>query len=267
MEIYEKILGDLTPTELDELFSTDSTARAPRGALTRIERAAMKKAGIRAKKRKSVKLILVAAVIAAASAATIISGNASGGKFFTLTLFGEEVEGEYRDYVDHDGYRHVTYEVVVPIDLENYALLIDVDEPDPEKAVQVFTEETHPEIFAKIEECEVAYDKAYNARRELKKAGVPDEELPEVRNDLLGDNYGIELTDSQYFSLTWSGSYTDENGMKWNLGFGHNFGGEFLNVKGKDHEARTFFNDNRNEEEGTKSIGLEFIYYVGKPDE
>lgn len=253
-----EILGNLTPSELDELANAGFDARAPRGVLKRIEKSAIEKAGVRpAKRKRYFKPLMIAAAVIIFGA--LFTASATRGNFVKFFAGGKEVEGEYRDYVDHDGYRHVSFEAVVPIDLENYAILIDVDEPDYEKAVQVFTEENAPELFERIAENYYEHDKIERERNALKAAGVPEDELPVLYYNL---DLGIEMKFSEYLAWSWHESYYDDNGKEWKTGWSGTKGGEFMSVSGKSSECRSYTKSHK--EDGTRTIREEFYYYVGE---
>ena len=90
-------------------------------------------------------------VVTAANAAT----EGSVVKFF---MEGREIEGDYNDYVDREGFRHIAFSAVLPIDTDNFAVIYDVDKPWGEN-VRVITEETDPEFIGKIRQYRDAGDK------------------------------------------------------------------------------------------------------------
>lgn len=239
-----EILGNLTPSELDELAPASFDARAPRGAVKRIEKMALDKAGLKAKKRVRLKLLIIAAAAVVASAATLFTVNAStGGNIVKFFIGGEEVEGSRRDYVDHDGYRHVTFEAVVPLEFTNYALIIDVD--NPEEFVRVFTEETDPEFLSKVRQ--------YNDAAKLESESEP-------------EDFGIVLTDSQ--ELIWEFYYTEvnSNGVEMCYGKGGSYSGKFKYQKtpaGKTYSSSTSIKD-CDYENNTKTLVISYVFYVGE---
>lgn len=301
MEIYENILGNLTPSELDELAPASFDAKAPRGAVKRIEKAAVEKAGLgssmSATERKSrstkkrLKPLIIAAAAVVASAATLFTVNASmEGNLVRFFINGEEVEGEHRDYVDHDGYRHVTFEAVVPLELTNYAVIVDVD--NPEEFVRVFTEDTDPEFLDSIRQYQAAsiecgrktwglIDKACEwkgvDRKTINNMSVLDQIYDEAvaagaidpadrPTDPTPEDFGIFLTDSQ--ELIWEFYWTDvnSNGVEMCHGNSGGYSGKFKyqkTPKGKNYRSSTG-TKNRDYENNTKTLVLSYVFYVGK---
>lgn len=224
--ILQEFLGNLTPSDLDELAPAGFDAKAPRGALKRIGKAAVEKTEIRAKKRKTrLKPLMIAAAAIVASTATLFTVNAATGGGLVKFLFnGEEYSGDTSDYVDENGFRHMTFDAVVPVEAESFAIIFDMDEPDREKAVRVLTDDNDPEFLDKLRTHNETNMQIFEERNALKETGVDSAELP----DLLGfEDFGIVLKDSEICiyevasenDSTLCGAFmTAADAAKWNVG-------------------------------------------------
>ena len=255
MEIYENILGNLTPSELDELAPAGFDAKAPSGALKRIGKAAVEKTGISAKRRKArLKPLIIAAAAVVASAATLFTVNAAtDGNLVRFFIGGEEVEGSRQDYVDHDGYRHVSFDAIIPIEAENYAVIFDIDAPNYEEAVRVLTDESDPEIFESIRQYGAAHEQTEREIKALKEAGADETELPEFR-DLT--EFGIVFKDNEL--CFWNMGDISEGGS------GGAYGGRFMTTGiAAGHPSNIGGSEIIDRKNGTKSFRVEFEYYVG----
>lgn len=239
-----------------------------------------------AKRKFYLKPLVIAAVVAAISALTLVSVNAAmqGGvvKFF---MGGKEIEGEFYDYVDGDGFRRVSFGAVMPLYEQNFAVIYDVDAPQ-EEAVRVITDETDREFMDKLR----AYKKAQDDYRVERRAWLEEHGL--TNEDILNpdsayntdpnfdkstkpalpepEDLGLVFKDSelcvyrlgyltQYdgFSLhdgTLGGNFM-QTGDAWGhpSGFGPNVFGD------DEDDAGTF--DYENE---TQTYKYQFYYYVGK---
>lgn len=113
------------------------------------------------KHKRRLKPLIITAVIIIFTLISLFTVNAAteGGvvKFF---MGGREIEGDYDDYVDHEGFRHITFSAVLPIDADNFAVIYDVDKPWGEN-VRVITEEADPEFIGKIRQYRDAEDKFF----------------------------------------------------------------------------------------------------------
>lgn len=147
------------------------------------------------KRKIRIKPLIIAAAAVAAMTATLFTVNAaSGGNLVKFLFNGEEYNGDTYDYVDEDGVRHLTFDSIVPIEAETYAVIFDADEPDQEKAVRVLTEESDPDFFEKLR---AHYEKNRQIREErnaLMESGVSEDELPEFLDI---EDYGIVLKDRE----------------------------------------------------------------------
>lgn len=247
---------------------------------------------IMTKRKFRLKPLIIAAAIAVVSMASLITVNAANKgaivKFFTGS---EEVDGEYYDYVDKDGFRRVSFAAVVPIDEDTYAAIYDVDAPQGEN-VRVLTPESDPEFFENLGLFREAQDKAIEkskavwakikawkdfdqsdsyawdaVKQEAIEAGVVDpSEFPV--NPKPGD-YGFVFKDSEI--CLWSCSYieyVDEETHHHNRQ--GSFGGKFMNMgaaewKGSGVEISGGTNEcHYDYENETRTIRNSFYYYVGK---
>lgn len=240
-----EILGNLTPSELDELAPADFNAKAPRGAVKRVEKMALERAGLKAKKRARLKPLMIAAAAVVASAATLFTVNASmEGNLVRFFVGGEEVEGSRRDYVDHDGYRHVSFEAVVPLEFNNYALIVDVD-ADNDEFVRVFTEDTDPEFLNKVRQ--------YNNAAKLE-------------SDCEPEDFGIVLTDSQELMWEFFETEVNSNGVEMCYGESGVYSGKFKYQTSPHGTTYSSSKGQKDEdyENNTKTLVLSYVFYVGK---
>lgn len=188
------------------------------------------------KHRSKLKPPIIAAAVVAAAFATILTVNAAGGGVITrFFMGGEEREGNYRDYVDHDGFRHVSFDALIPIDEENYAIMIDVDAP-AEEAVRVITDETDCKFMDMLR-------------------------LRDRQSDPDNEELGLIFKDSE--ACAWHLHETSDDGVRH---CGSGFLGEvFMRsgaAEGMPSEGKT--NAEYDHESGTKIITTSFYYYVGK---
>lgn len=132
------------------------------------------------KRKFYLKPLVIAAAIAVFSALTLVSVNAAmqGGivKFF---MGGNEIEGEFYDYVDGDGFRRISFGAVMPLYEQNYAIIYDIDAPQ-EEAVRVITDETDREFMDKLRAYKKALDDYRDERRAwLDEKGLTNEDIPD----------------------------------------------------------------------------------------
>ncbi|MDE6733816.1 MAG: hypothetical protein K2J77_13195 [Oscillospiraceae bacterium] len=297
MEIYENILGNLTPSELDELAPADFNAKAPRGAVKRIGKAAVEKTGICAKRRKRYfKPLMIAAAAVVASVIMVLTVNAStGGMIVNFQMGGKEIEGNYRDYVDHDGYRNVSFKATIPFSEEYYVVIFDVEGTTEEDAVRVITSDTDPDYIDGLRQYRAAKDKASDDAKELwdriyawKGRNMHDDDTFErdrVKQEALEagvftadewpkrpkpEDYGIVLKDNELLCYNVNFYYDSEYRGSGGSGY---LGGEFMFLgeadehpsgcgprrEGDDDDDGTIDYEN-----GTLTRKFSFFYYVGK---
>lgn len=185
------------------------------------------------KRKFSSKPLIIAAAIAIVSGVSLLSVSAAI-MVTTVSFFmsGEELDGEYFDYVDSGGYRHISFRAVLPIDENNFAIIYDIDAPQGEN-MRVITDETDPDFMEKLR----LYRNTVMGRQE---AGT--------------DDFGLVFKDSELCSYR----LADESGS-----FGGTRGGNFMHtVEGKaSGYAEEYSYDDLNK---TKTFKETFYYYVGK---
>lgn len=160
-------------------------------------------------KRFRIKPLIIAAA-AAFSVVSLLAVNAAmQGALVKFIMGGEEIEGEYNDYVDRKGFRNISFETVLPSHVKNFAIIYDVDAPAGEN-VRVITKETDPEFMENL----VRYAEAIDTFREKYAQTQNYEEIDP-------ENFGLVLKDSELCS------YNLGSDM-WNCG-GH-FGGNFMHT-------------------------------------
>lgn len=187
------------------------------------------------------KPLIIAAVIAAVSAVLLVTVNAAmKGAVVKFLMGGEEIEGEYYDYVDDEGYRHVSFGADLPFYEEKYAIIYDVDAPQGEN-VRVITEDTDPEFMEKI--------RLYvEARRE-------------ESGPLNPEDFGLVFKDSEICNYHY-GFITETQTSSMDGGFGGEFmhmGAAYGKPSGSEEVFSTYDYENK-----TKTIRKKFYYYVGK---
>ena len=109
-------------------------------------------------KQKTITKRLVAAAITVFTLLFVVTvaNAATDGNIIKFIMGGKEIEGDYNDYVDSDGYRRVTFKAVLPIYEENFAIIFDVDAPWGE-GVTVITDETDPDFMDRARQYEAAH--------------------------------------------------------------------------------------------------------------
>ena len=168
------------------------------------------------KRKFRFKPLIAAAVIAIFSGVSLLSASAAI-QTYTVDLFmgGREIEGEYSDYVDGKGFRHITFSAVLPMDEENYAIIYDIDAPEGEN-VRVLTDEEYRDLMEKIR----MYHEANNDH--FREYGTH----PCQHDGIAFEDFGIVLKDSEYCSYEWM-ERTEDGHVS---GGGGGLGGEFLHM-------------------------------------
>lgn len=142
------------------------------------------------------RLIIAVAVtiISMVSLFTVVYAATQGAviKFF---MGGEEIEGEYYDYVDDKGFQHVSFGAVLPIYEENFAIIYDVDAPQGEN-VRVITDETDAVFMENL----CLYKKALDEVREaankaVEETGIADQSGKFTTPD--PEDFGLVFKDSE----------------------------------------------------------------------
>lgn len=230
------------------------------------------------KRKIKFKPLIIAAVIAVASLASLITVNAATkGDLVEFVIKGEETEGECLDYVDRKGFRHVSFNTVIPFGVEFYATIYDVDAPKGE-ALRIITYDTDPEFLDNLQKYLAARDAWFDKEKELmsEENAVPqDGELSgfdatthvwgaDPKNAPKLEDFGIVLKTSEichYKHVTYG-----ENGDYFGGG-GGSLGGDFLTSGEAGHHPSGRGGNGRNTidyENKTFEDGMSFYYYVGK---
>ncbi len=203
------------------------------------------------------KPLVIAAVIAAVSMVSLITVNAANkGAIVKFFMGGEEFQGECYDYVDEEGYRRMSFDAVLPVYEDSYAIIYDVDAPQGEN-VRVLTEETDPNFMKALslfrEESDKAIEAAHSAWEET---GNYDEYLDYPKPK--PKDFGITLKYSEICIY----NLRSGNSNKY---YGGTVGGEFTKPglavgkpSGLDIKEHTDFDN------GTHTYHHEFYYYVGQ---
>lgn len=237
------------------------------------------------KRRFYLKPLVIAAAIAVFSALTLVTVNAAmqGGvvKFF---MGGKEIEGEFYDYVDGDGYRRISFGAVMPLYERNFAVIYDVDAPQ-EEAVRVITDETDREFMDKIRSLKETEDNYWGERDAWIEAnGLTKEDLSDPDSKYNDDpnfdkstepvypepeDFGLVFKDSELcvYSL---GYLTQYDGFSGDGTLGGNFlhtgtayghpSGSGSNAFGDEDDGGCYY-DYENE---TQTYKYQIYYYAGK---
>lgn len=227
------------------------------------------------KRRFGLKPLIIAAAIAILSGVSLLSVSAAIQET-TINFFmgGKEIEGEYYDYVDSKGFRHVTFGAVLPIDAENFAVVYDVDAPQGEN-VRVITEEADPDFIGKIRQFWDA-DKKFDEDLKVwyEEHNITQEDIRDPNSEFRKSDFsaakalGYPEPKPEDFGLIFKDSeictYRIEIGFSRCGGF---LGGNFMhtnNPDGKPSKAGSGGEVKYDRENGTKTFKEEFYYYVGK---
>lgn len=200
------------------------------------------------------------------NAATKRTANADiKGTAVNFIMGGEEIEGEYLDYVDEKGFRHISFGATMPIYEENFAIIFDVDAPR-EEAVRVITDETGSEFMDNIRRYRKASKEAFDAVSVLEKT----ENGATIRSadpDLLPkpEDFGIVLKDSELCTYRF-GFVSRNEGFSCSDG---TLGGEFLTTGTAAGHPSGSDDDNPNEchydwDNEIKTFRVSYRFYVGK---
>ena len=234
------------------------------------------------KRKRRLKPLIIAAAVMIFMLALVVTVNAAteGGlvKFF---MGGKEIGGDYSDYVDHKGYRHISFAATLPIYEENFAIIFDVDAPR-EEAVRVITDDTDREFMDRIRQYRDAEEKFFKDLKAwyaennitIEDRENPDSEFnktPHSAEALLGrpfpepEDFGLVFKESELCQYR-LGYVTKVDGFDHKDG---QFGGEFMQTgaawghpSGSDDEhPNECYYDWENE---IKTFRVSYFYYVGK---
>ncbi len=247
---------------------------------------------IMTKRKFRLKPLVISAAVVIVSMVSLFTVNAATkGAIVNFFMGGEEIEGEYYDYVDKDGFRCVSFGAVLPLYENKYAIIYDVDAPQGEN-VRMLTPESDPEFFENLGLYREAEDKSIEkskavwakirawkgkfddrdsyvldaVKQEAIEAGIIDpSELPEKVEP---EDYGLVFKDSEI--CFWTYGFTDKDDLSnFDFGAGGTFGGEFMHTgAAKDKPAGSGVKEPNERhfdyENGTQTINETFYYYVGK---
>lgn len=199
-------------------------------------------------KRFRIKPLIIAAAVAAFSVVSLLTVNATmQGALVKFIMGGEEVEGEYNDYVDRRGFRNISFETVLPSRVENFAIIFDIDAPEGEK-VRVITKETDPEFMENL----IRYAEAiHTSCEEYAQTQIYEKADPE--------DFGLVLKNSQLctYNLCFD--------MR---GFGGSFGGNFMHTGAAEGNPSGVHLENLLNDADTTNETIIYretlYYYVGK---
>ena len=235
------------------------------------------------KRKFNVKRLLFAAAISIVSMFLLLTAVNAATKGAVIKFFmgGEEIEGDYIDYVDNKGYRHISFTATLPIYEENFAIIFDVDAPR-EEAVRVVTNETDPDLMGRIRQYHFDKDKysddlkAWYDEHNITQEDFadPDSEFHKTFDpvEAIGrsrpepEDYELVFKDSE-LCLFRLGFVTKDEGFHLAEG---SLGGEFMNT-GAAAEHRHGIGDKEHPNECNydwdneiKTYRDSFYYYVGK---
>lgn len=148
------------------------------------------------RKFRSKRLIIAVAVTIISMVSLFTAANAATqGAVIKFFMGGEEIEGEYYDYVDDKGFRHVSFGAVLPIYEENFAIIYDVDAPHGEN-VHIITEETDSDFMENLRLYKKAQDEVREAaNKAVDQTGITDQSGKFTMPD--PEDFGLVFKDSE----------------------------------------------------------------------
>lgn len=218
------------------------------------------------KRKFRLKPLIIAAVITILSLVSLFAVDAAmQGAVVKFFMGGEEIEGEYYDYVDSRGFRHIAFGAVLPIYEENFAIIYDVDAPQGEN-VRVITDETDPDFMDRLRRLKEAELKYWDE----KTSPVTDDKVHVTVVEGIDPNYpepedfGLVFKESEL--CTFRLGYTSKTGFAHHDGI---LGGEFMHTGAAEGHPSGSGVDAPNEcrydwENEIKTYKHTFYYYVGK---
>lgn len=249
------------------------------------------------KRPRKLKPLIIAALITIISTLSLLTVNAAmQGAVVKFILGGENVEGEFYDYVDSDGFRRVSFGAVLPLYETRYAFIFDADAPKGEN-VRVLTPDTDPEFFEKLRlflEAKERVDEKFNAERdaqhkavrewkgisesdwddldgEIKAAAVDEAEKAGIVEPLdstwswyiYPEDYGLVFKDNELCAWTY-GHIDRENHSDYRMTDGE-FGGKFMETGAAENMPQGGSNELHHDYENeTTTFKHTFYWYVGK---
>lgn len=107
-------------------------------------------------------IAVFALIVVLAVCFSIKAAAAESGEKLTLNVGGRELQGEYIDETNSRGYRHIKFTSYVPIDMLNYAMIINVDAPVGENIKVIDDAETLDKFGCVAEGVENSFEVADN---------------------------------------------------------------------------------------------------------
>ena len=166
----------------------------------------------------------------------IVANAATDGNIVKFFLGGREINGDYNDYVDSKGYRHITFSAELLVDESNFAVIYDVDKPWGEN-VRVVTYETDPDFIEKL--------------RLYHESGLYENEYVKP------EDFGLVFKSNELCIYSYAESL-NHDGVSF-------IGGDFMHegaAYGMPAEKSEYFHFDW--ENGTKILEETIIYFVGK---
>ncbi len=203
----------------DEIFPTKKQTRKNISAVNKLITA-----DNNGRKIKKFRPLFIAAIALISVLSVFTVSAVLKGEPISFLMGGKNVEGEFTDQINKDGYRNVSFRAEIPIDARDFAVIFDIDAKEGEN-VRVITDETDLEFMNKLR-------KRMNIIKDYK----------------IDDN--IQLKDSELvaFELTGPGGSC-----------GGTISGEFINGIGKHLK----FVEEYEYKGTTKILKITFSYYAG----
>ncbi|MCH5195875.1 MAG: hypothetical protein J1F28_04130 [Oscillospiraceae bacterium] len=232
------------------------------------------------KRKFRLKPLIIAAVITILSLVSLFAVDAAmQGAVVKFFMGGEEIEGEYYDYVDSRGFRHIAFGAVLPIYETNFAIIYDVDAPMGEN-VRVITDETDPDFMDRLRQLKEAQEQYWDDLKAwYDEHNITQEDIRDPNSEFNKTYGSTKKLDRPYpepedFGLVFKESElcTFRLGYTSKTDFAHHdgtLGGEFMHTGAAEGHPSGSGVDAPNEcrydwENETKTYKETFYYYVGK---
>ena len=201
--------------------------------------------------------LLIAAVMIIVSLSLVtVSYAAMQNSVINFVMGGRLIEGEYYDYVDKDGFRHISFGAALPIDAENFAVIYDVVAPKGEN-VRVITDETDPDFMEKLR---LYKDADFNVWEGVRNAAKrPPGERFDKYTPPMPEDFGLVFKDSEICTYQ---LYIEENSEYYS----QILDGKFMHTGAAEGKPSGFQRSysNYDRKNKTKTFKITFYYYVGK---
>ena len=206
--------------------------------------------------RFRLKPLLIAVILIFSLSLLTAAYAATNGRLVSFFLGDKEIEGEYHDYVDKDGYRQISFTADLPIDAENFAVIYDVDAPLGEN-VRVITDETDPDFMDKLRRYKEA---DFNVGEAAEKAALrPGEGRITTYTPPDHEDFGLVFKDSEICTYQ---LYFEENSEYYS----QILDGKFMHTGAAEGKPSGFERSysHYDRENGTRTFKVTFYYYVVK---